>query len=308
MNQTVGFGYALIATFLFGIYMVPRQYTRVSQRAFLVWMGIGIIISSTIISLIFEGVSSISLLQYILTFAAGLAWSVGALGYAVSVDYLGLSRATPIKNIYGALSTIFGIVIFHEFTTARPDALTLAVVGSLAIVISASLLGRIEAPRSMTCPPADRRCIMIGVLFAVISAIGYGVRSIPTKIVLSQGVSAEAFLFYMAHGAFVGNLIAARVFPKGNHDVRPTAHDCLLAALSGVTWTIAAEFLNLAVIAVGIAVAFPLVNLSTLVAVAYGLVVLRDIDFRAHKAWFWSGLIISVLGAALLASALELRK
>jgi glucose uptake protein GlcU len=306
MNQLVGFGYALIATFLFGIYMVPRQYTRISQRAFLVCMGIGILISATIISLAGEGILPISLLQYILTFAAGLAWSVGALGYAVSVDYLGLSRATPIKNTYGALSTIFGIVIFHEFTLVRPDALTLAVVGSLAIVVSASLLGRIEATRSMTCPPADRRCIMIGVLFAVVSAIGYGVRSIPTKIVLSQGVSAEAFLFYMAHGAFVGNLIATKVFPKVNR-ARPTARDCLLAVLSGVTWTVAAEFLNLAVIAVGISVAFPLANLSTLIAVAYGLVILRDIDFRTHKALFWSGLVISVLGAALLAGALELR-
>lgn len=306
MNQVVGFGYALVATFLFGIYMVPRQYTRISQRAFLAFMGIGILISASIIGLAGEGILPINFLQYILTFAAGLAWSLGALGYAVSVDYLGISRATPIKNTYGALSTIFGVVIFHEFTLASPHALTLAVVGSLAIVISASLLGRIEATRSMTCQPADRRCIMIGVLFAVVSAVGYGVRSIPTKIVLSQGVSAETFIFYMAHGAFVGNLIATKVFPKVDR-ARPAIRDCLLAILSGVTWTAAAEFLNLAVIAVGISVAFPLANLSTLVAVAYGLVILRDIDFRTHKASFWSGLVISVLGAALLAGALNLR-
>ncbi len=308
MNQTIGFGYAIIATFLFGMYMVPRQYTRVSHRIFLTWMGIGILFSATIISLVFEGISSISIFHYILTFVAGLAWSVGALGYAVSVDYLGLSRATPIKNTYSALSTIFGIAIFHEFTPARPTALTLAVVGSLAIVISASLLGRIEASKSMACPPADRRCITIGILFAVVSAIGYGIRSIPTKTVLSQGISSETFLFYMAHGAFVGNIVAAKVFPKGNDNVRPTVYDCLLAVLSGLAWTVAAEFLNLAVMAVGIAVAFPLVNLSTLIAVAYGLIVLRDVNFRAHKTWFWSGLIISVLGVSLLASALEIRK
>lgn len=307
MTQAAGFGYALIATFLLGFYMVPRQYTRISQRAFLVWMGIGVLVSGTLIGLVTEGIPRVSLLHYILAFAAGLVWSVGALGYAASVEYLGFSRATPIKNIYGAFSTIFGIVIFHEFTTQQPAALSLAVIGSLAIVVSASLLGRVEAPRSMSCPRADSRCILIGAAFGVLSALGYGLRSIPTKIVLGEGVSAETFLFYMAQGAFVGNMIAAMAFPRATNGAPATSRDYLLAALSGVTWAVASQFMNLGVIGVGIAITFPLMNLSTLIAVGYGLLVLRDVDYRAHKGWFWSGLAVSVVGAGLLAGALALR-
>ena len=308
MTQAAGFGYALIATFLLGFYMVPRQYTHISQRAFLIWMGIGVLVSGTLIGLVTEGIPRISLLQYVLVFAAGLVWSVGALGYAASVEYLGFSRATPIKNIYGAFSTVFGIVIFHEFTTQQPAALSLAVLGSLAVVVSASLLGRVEAPRSMSCPRTDSRCILIGAAFGVLSALGYGLRSIPTKIVLGQGVSAEAFLFYMAQGAFVGNVIAAMAFPGATNGApAATSRDRILAALSGVTWTVASEFMNLGVIGVGIAITFPMMNLSTLIAVGYGLLVLRDVDYRSHKGWFWSGLALSVIGAGLLAGALALR-
>ncbi len=307
MTHTLGFGYALISTFLLGLYMVPRQYTQVSPRTFLIWMGIGALAAGTLIGLITEGIPRISAAHYVLTFAAGLVWSVGALGYAASVERIGLSRATPIKNIYGALSMLFGIAIFHEFTLGKPAPLSLAILGSLAIVTSASLLGRVEASTHAECPAADRRCMMIGVIFGVVAAVGYGVRSIPTKLVLGHDVSAETFLFYMAQGAFVGNLIAAAAFHGNGHDHAAKPRDYFISALSGATWAVASEFMNLGVIGIGIAVTFSLTNLSTLVAVGYGLLVLRDIDFRAHRGWFWWGIVVSVIGAGLLAGALSLR-
>lgn len=307
MSQQLGFAYAMVAMFLMGFYMVPRQHTAVSERRFLVWMGVGILISSSLIGFAAEGIPRVTRSHYLLTFAAGLVWSVGALGYAASVQRLGIARATPIKNTYGALSTVYGIAIFHEFTAARPTALALAVLGSVAIVVSASLLGRVEASRHAACPAADARCVVTGMLFGAVAALGFGTRSIPTKIVLGDGVSAETFLFYMAQGAFVGNLIAALAFRESRSTAPAAPKDYLLPMLSGAGWAVAAEFLNLAVIGVGIAVAFPLMNLSTLVAVGYALLVAKGIDLSTHRTLFWSGLVVSLLGAGLLAAALELR-
>lgn len=303
----MGFAYALLATLLFGLYIVPRQYTNVPLRVFLLWMGLGILVTSVAIGFAAEGVPRTDLTNYALMFAAGLVWSAGVTCYTMSVRYLGLSRAAPVKNTNGAFATLFGIVIFQEFTIAEPAALALAVTGSLAVVTAAVLLGRVHSSDARACPPIDHRCLRTGTALAVGAALGYSVRSIPLKIVLAEGVSPYTFLFYMAHGSFVGNALAALIFRREQSAHTPTWRDYSLAALSGVTWAAGSALLNLAVATIGIAVAFPIANLNTLVAVGFGLFVLRDIDLAGRKGSFAAGLAASVVGAALLAEALRVR-
>lgn len=305
MNQETGFVCALGGMVLFGLYMVPKQYTHAPLRVFIFWMGAGIIAASSLIGAA-GGFLAVSPRHYVLSFASGFLWAGGNYCYASATEYISFSRATPIKNTNAALTVLFGIVIFDQFTLARPVPLTLALLGTGAVMLSAELLGRVRHSGRGTCQPDDSRCLWTGIGLALTAALAYSVRWIPMEVVLEDGVPAAAFIAYSSQGAFAGNVVACLLL-RAPSSRTSGIRDYALSLLSGVAWVVGVLFAALSVSAIGIAVASPIVNLNTIVAVTYGALILREFRISQHRANFWGGFAATLTSVALLAAALELR-
>lgn len=304
LHESIGFGFALISMVLYGLYMVPRKQSSMSQGAFTFWMGCGIFVTTTVIGMLAEGhIPNVTHTQYLLIVVSGIVWGTGSLAYSSGVKWIGISRSTPIKNISAILGTLFGILVFHEFSFQRLVPASIAVAGSLAIVISATMLAGIESVEDEAESGADSH-LLRGILVSLWAAVAYSVYTIPMKMVYKQGVTPSGFLFYMGQGCFIG-MVALGLILSGPRGVFETNwRDRRRALLSGVMFGVGSLFANVAVGIIGVAVTWPLTK-NTLVAVLYGVFVLKEVDVLKHRRQLRVGLFLSVLGVILLAIAMR---
>jgi glucose uptake protein GlcU len=307
LDQILGFGLALMAMILYGVYMVPRKSSAVSQSTYSFWMGCGILAATLAAGWIAEGkLPIIGLRDYAIIVGSGILWATGTVAYCVGVKNIGLSRSSPIKNTSAILGTLIGIVFFHEFTSGRSMPLLLAIVGSLCIVVSATVLGRVESFDDADVEEGSNS-FLIGVVASGWAAVAYSAYTIPMKMAYSHGVSPSAFLFYMGQGCFIGMAALAYILrPRGAQARKEKIHarDRWLAISSGAMWGVGSLCANIAIKLIGIAIAWP-VTKNTIVAVVYGVVILKEIDTARHKRDLGFGLFLSLAGVVLLAFAMR---
>ncbi|MCE5197766.1 MAG: GRP family sugar transporter [Armatimonadota bacterium] len=302
VDHITGLTLAVVAMVLYGVYMVPRKKSRISQSSYTFWMGLGALLCAGLLGLVFRGIVLVTHFQLALMLISGVVWATGTHAYCRGVQLIGLARSTPIKNTSAMLGTIFGILILHEFSFHKVFPLVLVMLGSAAIVVSATILGLVEANGDGDLKITSSRAIPYGIACSVWAAISYSVYTIPMKILFGQGVGPSTFLFYMSVGCFVGMSLTALVTRPRKDSIPVTWRDRNLAMLSGAMWAVGSMGANIAVKLIGVAITWPLTK-TTLVAVLYGVLVLREIDVARHKRTLTNGLVLSLIGVALLAWA-----
>lgn len=304
VHQVVGFSYALMAMALYGVYMAPRKNSNIPQGSFTFWMGFGILITTSAIGFIMEkGLPTVNPSHYLLTVASGIVWGTGTLAYSSAVKHIGLSRSTPIKNTSAILGTLFGIIFFHEFGFTKVIPMLMVILGSIAIVVSATILGRIESFDGGD-DDAGPSSALVGVISSIWAAIAYSAYTIPMKITYAEGVTPSAFLFYMGQGCFIGMTALSLILKAHLNPIRSSWRDRGMAGLSGLMWAVGSLCANLAVKLIGVAVTWPLTK-STVVAIAYGVLILKEVDTVRYRSALRIGIILSVAGALLLAFAMQ---
>lgn len=302
LEQLQGFVFALTAMTLYGLYMVPRKKSRASHSSFSAWMGAGILVSAVALGAVSEGVPSVTATQYFIILCSGIVWGTGTSGYCRAVQLIGLSRSTPIKNLSAMFGTLLGVLVLKEFSLTEWAPLVLVLAGSTSVVLSTNLLSRAELPIDGPAAKPDRRTVYIGFAWAFWAAVAFSIYTVPLKIMYSQGISPSGFLFVMGQGGFLGMLAPLMLGSKNVQAGGVEMRDRLLALLSGLMWSLGALCANIAVKHIGVAVTWPLTK-TTLVAAAFGALVLREVDMKRHRTDLVLGVTLSVLGVALLAFA-----
>ena len=302
LTNTLGFVLAIASMTLYGLYMVPRKKSSIPQGVYTFWMGCGILISTFIIGMLSGNISRVNVLQYAMIFGSGLLWATGTDAYCRAVRSIGLSRSTPIKNTSAILGTLFGIIFFSEFSLSGALPVAFALLGSISIVVSATILGRLEVTEIPGhCCSEQSKSPLYGILYSIWAAGSYSAYTIPMKIVYTQGITPSSFLFYMGQGCFVGMAVIAYL-SRTRSDAPVTWRDRNLAQISGAMWALGSLCANVAIKMIGVAIAWPITK-NTVVAVLFGVLVLKEIDAVRHKKDLRLGLVLSVLGVALLAFA-----
>lgn len=316
--KVTGFSLALLSMVLYSLYMVPRKKSSIPQSVYTLWMGIGILFSTTILGVTTGGLQLVKPMDYVMMFICGVVWATGSDAYCRAVSLIGLSRSTPIKNISAAIGTLLGIAVFGEFSLSNIHPLIMAGLGSIAVVASATILGRVENIDESTNsevlenPESDKRTLIKGVLFALWAAVAYTIYTVPMKIIYAHHVTPSAFLLYMGHGCFIGMVLIGIIDTRmKGRSIRgyftgsnlPNWKASLAPQLSGAMWALGSLFANIAVKHIGVAITWPITK-STLFAVAYGVFVLKEVDVSKNKRDLYIGLILSVVGIVLLAMAL----
>ncbi len=294
----LGFSVALLSMFLFGLYIVPRKLNSLRDYDFVLSMCIGAVITTQIARLVVNGpsVGDTSTVGLALSFACGPIWSLGILFYTLSVSQMGLTLATPIKNTTAVLGTLLGLLVFAEW---RDTNAALALIGSVLVVTCAVILSRTS---DRTC---ERSCINpLGTVFALLAAVFFAAYTVPLKLAQKSGLDSTTIMAWMGVGTLLGGLVLFLVFSRNRRRwLRESPRDHLFAALAGCIWALATISMSEAIRLIGLSITWPVTNLNTIVTVAAGIFLFREIDAARHRRTIAVAMACAMVGSALLGLA-----
>ncbi len=290
--RVLGFGLALLAALAFGLYMVPRRFSTSSSWDFSTYMGIGI--AATLAVPLIGGSGEFVLRGFLLALLSGLVFALATHLFVLAVDRLGLTRATPVKNLAGVFGTLFGLTILAEYRSAGLLVVAQLVAGSLMIAVGAYLIGGVGAPQADSAGGSARRQAA-GFALAFLSAACFGFYLVPLRLSLPLG-SGLGYLG-MGIGTLVG-LLAPRLVVGSP---RWSGRDSWLGLLAGVLLALGVLFGTPATRLIGLSVAWPLTQLNTFVALAAGLYWLHEFDARRERRRLALATLLTVAGIGLLA-------
>jgi len=290
--RLLGFALAVLAAVAFGLYMVPRRLSRSSPDDFSSFMGIGIAI--TLALPLVAGPGRFVPGGFLLSIGSGLVFALATHLFVLAVDRLGLTRATPVKNLAGVFGTLFGLTILAEYRGAGPALIGQLVAGSLMIAVGAYLIGGVgDRAREPSAP--GLRGQAGGFLLALLSAACFGFYLVPLR--LSAPLGPHLGYLGMGVGALLG-LVLPHLF-VGRLGSSP--RDALLGMLSGALLAIGALLGTPATRLIGLSVAWPLTQLNTFVALVAGSCWLHEFDASHERRRLVSATVLTVAGIALLA-------
>lgn len=278
----------LLTAFFLGFFMVPRAYARQDTLTFLVGMTAGAAAGGALYWLA-RGAPFVFSLPAFVSIIPGLSWASGTFGYAYGTEKIGLAKATGIKNTQVVVTVMGGFLLFGEVRTTNPF---LAVLGTSLVVATAVVLSRAQH-RSQAAPKAGAG----GYLMCILASLLYGANGIVMKWILGRGVSAVQMTFLISAGAVAGGVsIYFIVRRRLDFLKRCPPRDHIFAFSGGLIWAAALVTMILAIDLAGVAVAWSLMNLSVLVSVLYGVVILREVDLKATWRTVAAGLALACLG------------
>jgi len=283
---------SLITAFFIGLFMVPRRYTKSDTVTFLVGMTAGACLGSAIYWLLSGAPAKV----FWGTWAAmipGANWALGSYAYAWGTERIGLAKATGIKNTQVVVTTLGGFLMFNNIANTEP---VLACLGSALVVATALVLSAIEH-REESVPHAS----LMGYLVPIIASVLYGINGLIMNWVINSGISLPQMNVMTGVGsvlcAFVIYVVAKR---RVNVLAECSLKEHALAVLGGVIWAAGLISMILSIAYAGLAVAWSLMNLSVVVGVLYGVIILREMDTRSRRWHVTAGLLLACLGIAAL--------
>lgn len=314
----IGIFFSLLAAVFLGLYPVPRRYVDFGINDYMISMTIGVMISSSILSMLFfvfsenAGILGLSAVQWGLALLAGIIWTSGAVLYVSSVDCVGVGRATPFKNFSVVVGLLIGLIGFQEYQELTVLKVLLIILGSTAIVFAGKTLGYIEGRVDLsrpTCPVdsiipeffgEERKTPLIaGGVLALGAATLYGLMLAPVRMLTSSTDNVFQFLPAVGIGAFLTAVTADRFLTTRHTWLRVPVNEHFIAMFSGLLWVIAFTGLAIGLKLAKISIAWPIVKSSTVFAVLYG-VFAKEISFDENKEKILQGILLGILGVILV--------
>ncbi len=247
----------------------------------------------------------------LLGFLCGPIWAMGSIAYSQAVDHIGVARSTPVKNLAPFFAGIYGILIFREYTITEPKGLALAVSGIVLMLFATWTLGNASAPEHETAfaydvnrPPHERRrAFYLGGLYSFTAAFFYGLYSIPLKQALKAGADPYSVCAWMGLGVWLSSLIFWCLTHRRLLPGKPPRQELALAGMAGLIWSSAQILGTVAMLYTPMSISWSVSNLSTLLAVGWGIWVFREVRLDKHKWETGISLASYAMGLVLLALA-----
>ncbi len=280
---------AVLSAVAFGLYMVPRRFSAAGQRDFSAALGLGALVALGLPLPFTAGPFSWQGLG--IAFLGGLSFAAGSQLFVMSVDALGITRATPVKNLTGVFGTLFGIAILGEYRHSGAGVLLELVAGSILTAFGAYLIGGIGQKTAAGTAPIARRK---GFLLALGAAVGFGFYLVPLRLAAPLGTG------YGYLGLGLGALVGLTL-PRAAALLRMPVREIGLGALSGALLALGVQLAAPAANIVGLSVAWPITQLNTFVALGAGILWLHEHDLRSVRGRLAAASLATALGIVLLA-------
>ncbi len=311
-NPIVGIGLAAASSVPFAAYILPRKLCRLPVLEYQYWLGFAVVPVCVLLAILADaplwGRADLLLWSAV----CGPIWVLGSLSYSSAVDCIGVARSTPVKNFAPAFASLYGIVLFHEYTISRPLYLLCAVAGLLLMLAAAWILGGASAPSHETAlaflagaTAGDRkRAFVLGWIYSFGAAFFYGLYAAPLKIAVARGgLNPFTACVYLGLGVWIAGVL---IYAAANRKVSPplpSVREFSLTQYAGSIWAVAQVMGTAAMVQVAMAISWPTANLGTLIAVCWGVFIFKEVDLKSHLTQLWISLALYLIGLGFLIAA-----
>jgi glucose uptake protein GlcU len=236
---------------------------------------------------------------------AGMLWAVANTLTVFAIRDVGLAIAFPLWNTNSLIGILWGRVLFGELKGASRLNVAKVVLGALAIVVAAILLGF----STIHADAAHPHRALGGVLAAAGASLLWGTMYIPYRKAYISGMNPLSFVTVFTVGELATMLTLvlaldggtkAAVFHSGE-----TRHMLFWLFLGGFVWVIGDLFQQFATKYLGIGRGIPLSNTNQMWGLAWGALVFGELAQAdaAHRLLVVIGSAVMIVGALAVSTA-----
>jgi len=236
---------------------------------------------------------------------AGALWAVANTLTVFAIRDVGLAVAFPLWNANSLIGLFWGRVLFKELEGADAKNISKVVLGAVAIVIAAVMLGFSTIHGETT---AARHAVG-GILAAIGASFMWGTMYVPYRKAYLSGMNPLSFVTAFTVGE-LGTVFALTLALDGGVHSRslqifqqPGLVFWLF--LGGFVWVVGDLFQQFAAKYLGIGRGIPLSNTNQLWGLAWGALVFGELAGadRQHRLLVLAGSMVMILGAMAIGTA-----
>ena len=236
---------------------------------------------------------------------AGALWAVANTLTVFAIRDVGLAVAFPLWNANALFGLLWGRVLFRELEGASGRSIAKVVLGSLAIVVAAILLGYSTVHGGTHATPHAAR----GLLAALGASLLWGTMYVPYRKAYVSGMNPLSFVTAFTFGELGSVFVLIWALDGGRHssafhfsEFKPIL---FWLFLGGFLWVVGDLFQQFAAKYLGIGRGIPLSNTNQLWGLAWGALVFGELAGTdlAHKLLVLGGSVIMILGALAISTA-----
>jgi drug/metabolite transporter (DMT)-like permease len=240
---------------------------------------------------------------------AGALWAVANTLTVFAIRDVGLAVAFPMWNANSLIGLFWGRVLFRELEGASGRNIAKVVLGAIAIVIAAVMLGFSTIHGGTMGSHAVR-----GIVAALGASLMWGTMYVPYRKAYLSGMNPLSFVTVFTVGELGTVLSLTLALDGGLHSPafrlfhRPGVLFWLF--LGGFVWVIGDLFQQFAAKYLGIGRGIPLSNTNQLWGLAWGALVFGELAKadRAHGLMVMGGSVLMILGALAISMAVASAK
>ncbi|MEB2301439.1 GRP family sugar transporter [Lysinibacillus xylanilyticus] len=220
---------------------------------------------------------------------SGLFWALGQVNQLKSIDLIGVSKTMPISTGLQLVSTtLFGVIVFHEWSTTM--SVILGVLALISIIIGIVLT---SLPNPEEKQKEHGSNLKKGILILLVSTFGYLVYVVVIRLFNVSGWSA---LLPQAIGMVIGGvLLTFKHKPFNKYAIRNI--------IPGLIWAAGNMFLFISQPRVGVATSFSLSQMGIVIATLGGIFILGEKKTKRQFIAIIIGIVFIVAAGIMLGIA-----
>jgi glucose uptake protein GlcU len=236
---------------------------------------------------------------------AGMLWAVANTLTVFAIRDVGLTIAFPLWNTNSLVGILWGRLLFGELKGASGVNVAKVVLGALAIVAAAVMLGFSTIHGSGAHPEHA----VGGILAACGASLLWGTMYVPYRKAYISGMNPLSFVTVFTIGELVTCLAMVLALDGGTHAAifhsPETKHLIFWLFLGGFVWVIGDLFQQFATKYLGIGRAIPLSNTNQLWGLAWGALVFGELAHAdwSHRLLVVAGSLVMIAGALAVSTA-----
>ncbi|MGE8037091.1 glucose transporter GlcU [Lysinibacillus sp. KCTC 33748] len=220
---------------------------------------------------------------------SGLFWALGQVNQLKSIDLIGVSKTMPISTgMQLVATTLFGVIVFHEWSTTM--SVILGVLALISIIIGIVLT---SLPNPEEKKEDHGSNLKKGILILLVSTFGYLVYVVIVRLFNVSGWSA---LLPQAIGMVIGGvLLTFKHKPFNKYAIRNI--------IPGLIWAAGNMFLFISQPRVGVATSFSLSQMGIVIATLGGIFILGEKKTKKQFIAIIIGIVFIVAAGIMLGIA-----
>ena len=242
----------------------------------------------------------------VMAILAGMLWAVANTLTVFAIRDVGLTIAFPLWNTNSLIGLLWGRLLFGELKNASGKNIAKVVLGTVAIVAAAILLGF----TTIQGGGAHAAHAVNGILAAAGASLMWGTMYIPYRKAYISGMNPLSFVTVFTIGELVTVLALVLALDGGTHAAvfhSPQVKPVLFwLFLGGFVWVIGDLFQQFATKYLGIGRAIPLSNTNQVWGLAWGALVFGELTHAdlTRRLLVVLGTVVMIGGALAVSTAI----